>query len=293
MGEALSLAVSAALFLGASDFFAARSARTTPSITVTRTAVLTSAVLSPLLLLVVDSKWLLKDSILGAIGGLAMIGGLMLLYHGYSVARMGVVAPLSSVLLATVPVLWDLINGIRPGLWAGIGMGLGGVALVLTSYTRTDSDTSFGGTTLGNKTTRNSTTQGALLGLASGMGFGIAFTVLGQVSDPAGLAPSIVQRCAGVTLLVAIAIIRKERFVAEGIGLRRAVVAGLLGLLGIAALQLAFREGDAGPVSVASSQFATVAVVLSVLFNRERMRWWQAIGVGATALAVALISVGS
>ena len=279
MGAALTLAVSAALFLGASDFFAARSARTTASITVTRTAVLTSAVLSPLLLLLVDSKWLLKDSILGAIGGLAMITGLMLLYHGYSVARMGVVAPLSSVLLATVPVIWDLINGIRPGLWSGIGMGLGGVALVLTSYTP-------GGK--GGKTT-----QGALLGLASGMGFGIAFTVLGQVSDPAGLAPSIVQRSAGVTLLVAIGLIRKERFLAEGIGLSRAVIAGLLGLLGIAALQLAFREGDAGPVSVASSQFATVAVILSVMFNRERMRWWQAIGVGATALAVALIAVGS
>ena len=283
MGAALTLAVTAALLLGSSDFFAARSARTTASITVTRTAVLASAVLSPLLLLLVDSKWILKDSILGAVGGLAMITGLMLLYHGYSVARMGVVAPLSSVLLATVPVIWDLINGIRPGLWSGIGMGLGGVALVLTSYARN-------GTTPGDS---GSTTQGALLGLASGMGFGIAFTVLGQVSDAAGLAPSIVQRAAGVALLVAIGVIRKERFIAHGVGLRRAVIAGLLGLVGIAALQLAFREGDAGPVSVASSQFATVAVVLSVLFNRERMRWWQAIGVGATALAVALIAIGS
>ena len=278
MDAALTLAVSAAVFLGASDFYAARSARTTASITVTRTAVITSAVLAPLLLLVVDSRWILKDSILGGIGGLAMISGLMLLYHGYSVARMGVVAPLSSVLLATVPVVWDLINGIRPSAVSGIGMAVGGVALVLTSYTP-------GG--------RGSTVQGALLGLASGMAFGIAFTVLGQVSEPAGLAPSIVQRSTGVALLVAIGAMRKERFLAEGIGRQRAVIAGVLGLLGIAALQLAFREGEAGPVSVASSQFATVAVVLSVLFNRERMRWWQAVGVGSTALAVALIAAGS
>ena len=40
---------------------------------------------------------------------------------------------------------------------------------------------------------------------------------------------------------------------------------------------MAFQEGQSGggsmtgPVSVASSQFATVAVVLSVLFNRERI----------------------
>lgn len=277
MSAALTLAVAAAVLLGASDFYAARAARTTASITVTRTAVLTSAVLSPLLLLLVDSHWILKDSILGGVGGLAMITGLMFLYHGYSVARMGVVAPLSSVLLATVPVLWDLINGIRPSLVSGIGMALGALALALTSYTR-------GGS--------GSTTKGAMLGLASGMAFGIAFTVLGQVSEEAGLAPSIVQRATGVGLLIAIGVVRQEKFIAEGLALSRGVIAGVFGLMGIAALQLAFRKGDAGPVSVASSQFATVAVVLSVLFNRERMRWWQAIGVGSTALAVALIAAG-
>ena len=54
-------AVSTALLLGGSDFFAARSARSTPSITVTRTAVSASVVLSPLLLLLVDSHWVLRD----------------------------------------------------------------------------------------------------------------------------------------------------------------------------------------------------------------------------------------
>ncbi|MBI4884940.1 MAG: DMT family transporter [Actinobacteria bacterium] len=278
MGAGLSFAVAAAVLLGTSDFFAARSARTTKSIIVTRTAVATSAVLSPLLLLVVDSQWRLQDTVLGAVGGLTMITGLMLLYHGYSVARMGVVAPLSSVLLATVPVVWDLVNGVRPGLWSGMGMAIGAVALVLTSYVP-------GGS--------GSTTRGALLGLASGVAFGIAFTVLGQVSEPAGLAPVVVQRTTGLALLLVIGALRRQQVFAEGLGRSRAVIAGLFGLVAIAALQLAFRDGEAGPVSVASSQFATVAVVLSVLFNRERMRWWQAVGVMATALAVALIAVGN
>ena len=62
---------------------------------------------------------------------------------------------------------------------------------------------------------------------------------------------------------------------------------------GVGALQLAFQKGSSGPVAVASSQFATVAVLLAVTFNRERMRWWQAVGVGLTALAVALIAAGT
>lgn len=278
MTNALAYAVLAALLLGCSDFFAARSARTTPSIVVTRTAVTTSTVASPVLLLLVDSRWTVKDSLIGGVAGLAMITGLMLLYRGYAVARMGVVAPLSSVLLASVPLFWDLLNGITPGGLAAAGMTLGLVAVVLVSYQP-------GGV--------GSVRLGALLGIGSGVIFGVAFTLMGEVSSSAGLAPVIVQRAAGLALLATIGVLRHEPFLAVGVGRRPAVVAGALGLVAIAALQLAFQRGDAGPVAVASSQFATVAVILSVAFNRERMRWWQATGVAATAVAVSLIALGS
>jgi drug/metabolite transporter (DMT)-like permease len=76
-------------------------------------------------------------------------------------------------------------------------------------------------------------------------------------------------------------------------GRRLSVFTGVLGVVAIASLQLGFREGASGVVSVAASQFATAAVVLSVLFNHERMRWWQAAGVGATAVGVALMAAGS
>ncbi|MEQ1699692.1 MAG: EamA family transporter [Ilumatobacteraceae bacterium] len=277
MGLALTFAIAAALLLGGSDFFAARSARTTDSVVVTRTAVMTSSLLSPLLLLVVDSQWIAKDALLGALAGLSMITGLMLLYRGYAVARMGIVAPLSSVLIAAVPVLWDQINGVTPSTQAGIGMGLGAIALVLTSYTP-------GG--------KGSATQGAVLGISSGVAFGVAFTLMGEVSEEAGLMPVITQRGAGLLLLLAIGVFRHDEFLAKAKGRTMAVAAGLLGLIAIASLQLAYREGATGPVSVATSQFATVAVLLSVTFNRERMRWWQACGVATTAVAVALIAAG-
>ena len=274
---ALTLAIAAALLLGASDFFAARSARTTPSLTVTRTAVAVSSAFSPLLLLLVDSRWILHDTVIGALAGLAMITGLMLLYRGYAVARMGIVAPLSSVLLATVPVVWDLVHGVTPSGWSSFGMALGLLALVLTSYTP-------GG--------KGSVRLGAILGITSGVAFGIAFTLMGEVTKESGLSPVVAQRATGFALLAVIGVVRRDPFVAAGVGLRTAVVAGALGLLAIGALQLAFQWGETGTVSVASSQFATVAVILSVAFNRERMRWWQGIGVAATALAVALIAAG-
>ena len=266
MTTALVFAIAAALLLGASDFFA-----------VTRTAVATSVTLSPLLLLMVEWEWVAHDVIVGSLSGLFMISGLMLLYEGYAVARMGIVAPLASVLLAMVPVLWDLINGVRPGATAAAGMVLGLLAVVLTSYTP-------GGT--------GSVTMGAVLGITSGVVFGVAFTLMGEVGESSGLLPVVFQRGSGFLLLATIALFRKEPFFAVHEGRRYAIGAGLLGLVAIGSLQLAFQRGDTGPVSVASSQFATVAVVLSVLFNKERMRWWQALGVAATAVAVSLIALG-
>lgn len=275
---AITFGVLSALLLGASDFLAARAARHAPSLSVTRTVVTTSLAFSPVLLLFVDSHPTQRDLLLGAGSGLAMITGLMLLYHGYKVARMGIVAPTSSVLLAAVPVLVDLIRGERPSTLGAIGIVIGLVALVLTSYTP-------GG--------RGSATLGAVLGLASGVAFGIAFTLMGEASEEAGLAPVLAQRLAGFVLLTIVYLIGRDPFlVAHRPARRTAALGGLVAMFAIAFLQLGFRSGSSGPVSVAASQFATVAVILSVLFNKERMRWWQGLGVGATAVGVALIALG-
>jgi len=275
---ALLLAVLAAVLLGLSDFFAARSSRTVPAITVTRTAVWVSTLLAPFLLLVIDSAWSAHDTVLAACSGVFMIGGLLLLYQGYSVARMGIVAPVSSVLLAAVPVVWDAFNGEVPGALAAGGMVLGGVALVLTSYTPSG---------------QGSVRSGVVLGLTSGVAFGTAFTLMGQVTEDAGVSTVVVQRLMGVLMLSALAVWRSEPYLAPaGPGRRYAVLAGVPAVVAIASLQLAFQKGASGPVAVASSQFATVAVLLAVVFNRERMRWWQAVGVVATAGAVGLIAAG-
>lgn len=276
---ALIYAVAAAVLLGSSDFWAARAARTTPSVTVTRSAIAMSSALAPLLLLAVDSRWIGRDMVIGALSGIAMTAGLLLLYRGYSVARMGIVAPMSSVLLAAVPVLVDLLRGSRPGAPAAAGMAVGLTALVLTGYTP-------GGA--------GSVRMGAVLGVGSGVLFGIAFTLMGEVSKASGLAPVVAQRWTGLAMLVVVGLLGDAPFLAHERSARRAVMAaGTLGVLAIGSLQVAFQEGSSGPVSVAASQFATVAVVLSVLFNAERMRWWQGVGVGATAVGVALLALGS
>jgi drug/metabolite transporter (DMT)-like permease len=234
-------------------------------------------VLSPVLL-VVDWRWIWRDVTLGLVSGLTMTLGLLLLYRGYAVARMGIVAPMSSVLLAAVPVVIDLARGDAPSALGLVGMGIGLAALVLTSYTP-------GG--------RGSVRLGAVLGVASGLLFGTAFTLMGEVSKESGLVPVLCQRLVGFALLMAMAAVIPAPFLARGARARGYVLAaGTLAIAAIASLQIAFQQGSSGPVAVAASQFATVAVVLAVLFGGERMRWWQASGVAATAVGVSLMALG-
>jgi uncharacterized membrane protein len=274
---ALLFAVAAAVLLGISDFMAARGTRTVHAATVTRTVVAVSAVVSPVLLLVVAWSWQWRDAVLGALSGVTMVTGILLLYRGYSVARMGVVAPMSSVVLTAIPVLVDVTRGITPSSLGVVGMAIGIVALVLASFAP-------GG--------QGSVRAGVVLGVTSGVAFGMAFALMGEVSSAAGLLPVVVQRAVGFAMVAVLARQLGGPFLADDRRARRfCVVAGLAAMVAIASLQLAFQRGDSGPIAVASSQFASVAVVLSVLFNRERMRWWQAIGVIAAAIGVSLMAL--
>jgi uncharacterized membrane protein len=272
------LGIAAGILLGVSDFMANRASRTISSASVSRTNLFVSGLIAPLLLFIKPVEWTLRDVVLAVISGVTLSGGLMMLYRGYTVARMGIVAPTASVLLAAVPVLYDLIKGNTPSKVAASGMILGLFALVLTTYQR-------GG--------MGSVKIGVILGVGAGLSFGVAFTLTSQTSDAAGLSPVLIQRFSGLLFLIALQRFDKAPILALRVPARRwAVGSGLAGGLALGSLKLGYIKGAAGPVSVAASQFAAVAVLLSVIFNKERLRTWQAIGVAASGVGVALMALG-
>ena len=272
------LGIAAGILLGVSDFMANRASRTISSASVSRTNLAVSGLIAPLLLFVKPVDWTLRDVVVATISGVTLSGGLIMLYRGYTVARMGIVAPTASVLLAAVPVLYDLIQGNTPSKVAASGMILGLLALVLTTYQR-------GG--------MGSVKIGVVLGVGAGLLFGIAFTLTSQTSDAAGLSPVLIQRISGLLFLIVLQRFDKAPILALRVPARRwAIGSGLAGGVALGSLKLGYIKGAAGPVSVAASQFAAVAVLLSVIFNKERLRTWQAIGVAASGVGVALMAVG-
>jgi drug/metabolite transporter (DMT)-like permease len=271
------LGVVAAILLGVSDFCAARASRTVHSLTVTRTALGVSGLLMLVLVAFVSSTWTTRDTMLGAASGVSMMTGLALLYRGYSIAKMGAVAPSSSVVLSAVPVAWDALQGRFPAALGVVGIVLGIVGVAIATWESSG---------------KGSTRTGLMLGAASGVFFGVAFTLMSETSKSAGLSPPAAQRVTGFVLLLMVALRHRAPVLATRQPERHwALFGGVAGCFAIASLQLGFQRGDAGPVAVASSQFATVAVVLAAAFSKERLRGVQWLGVLLAGIGVALLAV--
>ena len=212
-----------------------------------------------------------------------MAVGLALLYEGYKVSSIGLIAPTSAVLLGLVPVLDSIRKGDRPSSFAWIGMALGIAAIGMATYRPGEP---------------GKAKTALLFGAGSGLMFGMAFALFDYTSKESGLTPVLIQRLsAGAILAAAMLFDRSPNGRAPWIAVhpparRLGVVTGVCAGLAIACVQLGYRAGSSGPVAVATSQFATVGVLLSVAFEREHLRRLQWIGLVCAAVGVGLLAIG-
>jgi drug/metabolite transporter (DMT)-like permease len=248
---------------------------------VTRTALLVSLVFTPLFLWLKPFDLSALDIVYSLLSGVAIGTALLVVYIGYTKAPIGMVAPVASVLTAVVPVLVDVGRGNGLSFVAASGVVVGVGAVALCTYQPS------GGANAGKM-------RVALgVGSVAGVCFGLAFVLLALTRDDAGLAPVPLQRLAGLVFLFLVhPLVRAPWFARVNPGRRLAIRVGLIAGLAMGALQLAYRYGDAGPVSVAASQFAAAAVLISAFANRERLHWWQFVGLALASVGVGLMAIG-
>lgn len=268
----------AAVMFGASDVFASHASRKNSTIAITRTALLTALLFTPLFLVLKPFTLTTTDVVYAVLSGVLISSALLGLYIGYTKAPIGIVAPVASVLTAAVPVLVDFARGQGLSLIAGLGVVIGICAVAFSTYQP-------GG--------RGSIRIGVVTGALAGAGIGLSFTLLGATKDTAGLAPVPIQRLAGLIFLTLAHPFFKARWiVTKRPGRSLAIATGLFAGFAMGALQLGYRYGDAGPVSVAASQFAAAAVLISAFVARQRIRWWQGVGLALASIGVALMAIG-
>jgi drug/metabolite transporter (DMT)-like permease len=278
-------ALSSAVAYGAGDFVGGLAARRAPVLTVTAVAQAAGlAVLLPAVLLV-PGEVSASALVLGALAGTAGMLGLLLYLRGLSVGPMGLVAPLSSVVGAGLPLLAGVLGGERPGPVAWLALTVALVAIVLSSAG------SRGDATAG---------AGLAYGLGAGVGFGLFFVGIAAAPSEAGLWPLIAGRAVSLTLLTVLVLTwgrRAARRAGPGGDGRTRAVLGLMvacGLLDTAAnvlFLLATRTGALSVSGVLVSLYPVVVVLLARFVLRERLTGMQLTGVGLALTASALLAV--
>lgn len=281
---AVTLALLSALAYGVSDFIGglvAKRAGGWPTAVVGQSS---STVCVLVLALLVGGDPTGTDLAFGAGAGVAVGVGTGFLYRGLATGRMGVVAPVSAIGTALVPLVVGIAQGDRPATiaWWGVAAALPAIWLISSE------DPDLATARPDPAADRSALRDGAIAGL----GFGGLFALLGQVPDDAGLWPLTVTQACSVLTVVAVATLLRQAWMPRDRGARWALLMGPLGAGATAAFLLASQQGLLSLTSVIASLYPASTVVLAMLLLREPVGRTQAGGLALAALAVSLVALG-
>jgi drug/metabolite transporter (DMT)-like permease len=217
------------------------------------------------------------DLLWGALAGLAGVVGLAGLYRGLAIGQAGVVAPVSAVLAAGIPVLFTAVTRALPDGLQFVGFALGIMGIWLVSGT----------------TRAAGKPNGLQMGLIAGVGFGVFFILLDQIAAGAVFWPLAAARSASGLAMLTLVRVRGLEWRPPSRGtLGLVLLAGVLDIAANAFFVLATQSGRLDIAAVVSSLYPAVTVLLARVVLREYITRGQYAGIGCGLAAVILIAVG-
>jgi drug/metabolite transporter (DMT)-like permease len=214
-----------------------------------------------------DLLWAAGAGLVGAVGLAAQ-------YRALAVGRMGIAAPVAAILGATIPVIFSAFVDGMPGSLRVIGFGLAIFSVALISRAQTGS----GGT------------DGLGLAVIAGIGFGLFFIMIDQVSDDAVFWPLVAARGASLVALLIVTLSSGQARLPSRADLRIVLLAGALDVGGNTFFLLAAQSGRLDVATVLSSLYPAVTVILARSILKEHVTRVQGLGIAAALVAIPLIA---
>ena len=218
----------------------------------------------------------------GVAGGVAGGAGLILFYAGLAAGPMSVVAPVSALMSALLPVGIALAGGERPGTAALTGSALCLAAIALVSIEPN-----------GSRMVTPSTARALVAGMVSGVMFGLFFVCIRNAGHDGGLWPLVASRGAGMAVALAAAAWTRTRPVWWD-GDRTAFWMALLSAGSDVAANvfylLATEQGMFSLAVVLTALYPGVTVLLARIVLGERMRPVQQAGLLLAAAGIVLVT---
>jgi drug/metabolite transporter (DMT)-like permease len=278
------LAFASALVWGTSDYCGGRATVRGGALSVTVGSQVLGVPVLIIGILAIPGSWQPGDLAWGAAGGAAGLVGIVALYRGLATGAMSVVAPVTAVTAAVVPIAVGLLIGERPGALAMTGAACAVVAIALVS---------IGASEPPELAAQPRTGVGVIaLALLAGTMFGVFFALLSRTHADSGLLPLVGARAASIGLgALVIAVNPAITFRLPRSILAWATAAGC-GDIGANVLYLlASRQGLLSVVAPIAALYPVSTVLLAITLDRERVRPGQLVGLGLAATALVLTAV--
>jgi len=275
--SAILLGLASAASWGSGDFSGGLATKRTSAFSVVALSQIVSLVLLTIsALLIPEGNLTFQDMLLGGVAGLCGALGLVALYSGLARGPMGVVAPVTAVVGAIVPVAFSIFFESLPEVQQIVGFGIALVAVWLVSQ-------------IGNETKFRF--RDLALPIIAGIGFGLFFVIIDRVSDNAILWPLVSARATSIGLVVIIALVKRQIEIPALKHLPLIALAGFFDTGGNVFYALATRIGRLDISAMLSSLYPAVTVMLAWSILKERLTLRQWIGVILVLIAVGLIAV--
>lgn len=285
---AVLLAALSACVFGISDFLGGMSAKRIAATLTSMLAELSGLAGLLVVAVLVGGNPVGRDWAWGSAAGLAGGVALVLFYWAMSRGQMSVVAPVTAVLSALVPLLAGLLLGERPSALALGGALLAVLAIVLVSREPGDPRGPEEPPTETDPRVQRLILAAAVV---SGLGFGFYFVCISRVGEDSGMWPVAAARLAAAAV-VGLMMVRSRPRGHEKVGVQLALVAGLLDVTANVLFLLASRLGLLTLVGVIGAMYPASTLVLARTVLKERLAPHQLAGLALAVAAVVGIALG-
>jgi drug/metabolite transporter (DMT)-like permease len=283
---AVILGVLVAMGYGSGDFLGGRASRDAPTLGVLFVAQCIALLGAIVVALVVSADVTGRDVMFAATAGLLNAAGLGMLYRGLATGRMGVVAPVTAIVAAVVPITWGLASGERPS-----ALTLVGVVMAVSAGGVIAREPDFP-----DEPPTADARAALFLALGAGTAFGLSFICFAETSDGSGYWPLLIARLAAVFVIgvavVAVTLHRHGSILPRSPSRPLAIAAGALDVTATVLLLTALREG----LVVVVAPVAAIAPAFTVMWAwgllKEPVTRHQVVGLGLALAGLALIAAG-
>ena len=219
----------------------------------------------------------------GGLAGVAGLVGLVLFYRALSAGAMTIVAPVTGVTSAAIPVVVGLVGGERPAGFQLLGVGCALLAIALVSIAPQPP---------GPRALVSWRLVAAALG--AGISFALFFILIDVAGDAAGgsagLWPIAGSQLSSLIIGGLLLMLARPGGLPRGAALRWTMVAGPCDMTANALFLMATRAGDLSIVAPLAALYPVTTVILALLIDHERLRGVQVAGLAFAVAALVLVS---